>query len=333
MKTYNCKDEPIKVFGVPFFDTQKQFERLPEMVRKESEGLGFRGRACPGARIGFRTDASEFIVKVSLKTLSVDIGMALYSAQSVIAMVGDRQHAKFAGMMCPPDYATKIFEKTFIKNSYMEEVTLWLPRNEILEDIEISLPEGCLVAPPTPYQYGPALYYGSSITEGGCCCNVTNGYNALLSRWLDLDYYNFGFSGSAKGELAVADYINQIDFSLLVLDYDYNAPSPEHLADTHEAFYRRIREKHPTVPVIILSRPSAYFSEEDEIRRKIVARTYQHALSEGDRNVYYVDARTYFSGKDRALCLIDGIHPNDLGFYRMAEAIYPTMKEILSSSN
>ena len=130
----------------------------------------------------------------------------------------------------------------------MEEVTLWLLRNEEIENVEIMVSDTATVEAPTPYKYGKALYYGSSITEGGCCCSVTN-----VSHWLDLDYYNFGFSGNAKGELEIADYINTLDMRLFVMDYDHNAPTAEYLRDTHEAFFKRIREKHPTLPILILS--------------------------------------------------------------------------------
>ena len=33
MKKYTCFDEPIKVFGVPFFEEKKKIERLPEELR------------------------------------------------------------------------------------------------------------------------------------------------------------------------------------------------------------------------------------------------------------------------------------------------------------
>ncbi len=329
MKTYSIKDKPLKVFGIPFWEEKKTFERLPEEVREKLPNLDFLGQRCPGARVGFRTDAAEFTVKVSLKTFTPDIGMSIYSCQSVVAMVGERPNSRFAGLAFPPDYDTPVYEKTFEKSTQMEEVTLWLPRNEVLEYVEVSFPDEARVEAPTPYRFGPALYYGSSITEGGCGGSVTNGYNALLCRWLDLDYYNMGFSGGARGELEMADYLNTMDFSVFILDYDHNAPDAEHLWKTHEPFFRRIREAHPDTPILLLSKPDFMGTEEDISRHAAVRQTYDHAVAAGDQNIYYVDARTYFPEKDRPLCFIDGIHPSDLGFYHMAEAILPVMKKIL----
>jgi len=329
MKTYTCFDKPLKVFGIPFFDEKKKLERLPAGLREKLKNLDFYGRRCPGARVGFRTDAEEFTVKVTLKTLTPDVGMSIFSCQAVSVMIGERQNSAFAGLVNPPDYNTKTFEKTFKKSDHMEEVTLWLLRNEEIENIEISVPDEAKVEEPTPYKYGKALYYGSSITEGGCCCNVTNNYNALLSRWLDMDYYNFGFSGNAKGELEMADYINTIDMSLFVLDYDHNAPDAEHLKNTHEPFFKRIREKHPTLPILILSRPDFNCDESGDKRREIIMQTYINAVESGDENVYFIDGETFFGTTDRELCTIDRVHPNDLGFYRMANVILPVMKKML----
>ena len=64
-------------------------------------------------------------------------------------------------------------------------------------------------------------------------------------------------------------------------------------------------------------------------RRSIIEDTYKNAVKAGDKNVYFIDGETFFGEHDRELCTIDRIHPNDLGFYRMASTILPTMKKIL----
>ncbi len=45
--------------------------------------------------------------------------------------------------------------------------------------------------------------------------------------------------------------------------------------------------------------------------------------------MYFIDGETYYGETDRNLCAIDNIHPNDLGFFRMASVIRPVLKEIL----
>ena len=332
MKSYSYKDAPLEVFGVPFFEENKNFHRLPPALREALGGsMETLGTRCPGARIGFRTNASELSVKLTFSKLSLDIGMSLFAGQSINVMIGERETSRLIGLVDPPNYETTTVEKSFKKSGEMEEVTLWLPRNDEVTDVTVTIPDDAQIEPPTPYKCGKALFYGSSITEGGCCCNVTNNYIALLSRWLDMDFYNFGFSGSARGQLEMADYINTVDMRLFIMDYDHNAPNVEHLQNTHVLFYKRIREKHPTMPILILSRPDFERDPDGYARRAVIEQTYQNAIAAGDKNVYYIDGETFFGKTDRGICTIDTVHPNDIGFYRMAEVILPTLREMLDS--
>ena len=334
MKTYTLFDKPLKVSGVPFFEKKKSLDRLPDDLIAQMENLQYTiGRRCPGGRVAFKTDSPTFTVKVALKTLTVDRGMSLYSAQSAQIMLGERGNARHLGVVNPPDYNTMVFEKTFSKSSELEQVTVYFPRNELIETIEIIVEDGAMVVEPTPYKYKkPVVFYGSSITEGGCSCNTTNAYNAILSRWLDFDYYNLGFSGSARGELAMADYINTFDMGVFVYDYDHNAPDIEHLSNTHKPFFKRIREVHPNIPILMMTRPAEVYDEDMKARREIVKATYNSAVSAGDKNVYFIDGETFYGETDRNLCSFDNCHPNDLGFFRMASVIRPVLKEMLDST-
>ena len=141
-----------------------------------------------------RTNSTKIVITMELETLHWDAGMAMFSAQSINVMIGERKNARFAGLVHPSDYETKFCQGEFYKDSSMEDVTLWLPRNEIIKDIRISIENDAQIEAPTPYKYPPIVFYGSSITEGGHSCRVTNVYNALISQHLDVDYYNLGFS-------------------------------------------------------------------------------------------------------------------------------------------
>ena len=333
MKAYSICEKPIKVFGIPNFDRDKRLTRLPDEVIEKVPSLEFLGRRCPGGRVGFKTNSKTIGVRFKYKTLSPDIGMSIYSCQSAFVFAGDRQSSKYLGLIAPYNYESLEFERKVTKSDKMEDVLILLPRNEIIENMEILLDEDAQILPPTEYRYSkPILYYGSSITEGGISCNLSNAYNAIISRHLDVDYINLGFSGNAKGEIAIADYINTLDFSIFVYDYDHNAPTVEHLRDTHEKFFKRIREKHPNVPVIMLTRPYANYGYDEQARKEVIKHTYENALKNGDKNVYFIDGEDYFKDfADKELCFIDTIHPNDLGFHKMAQVIEPLIKRILES--
>ena len=111
MKVFTHLDAPIKVFGVPFFEEKGAIRRLPEKLTQELEYSHNLGSRCPGARIGFRTDASSFEVEITFETMSVDIGMSIYSCQSAEVLVGERSKARFAGLVGPKAYDELTFSK------------------------------------------------------------------------------------------------------------------------------------------------------------------------------------------------------------------------------
>ena len=78
MKKYYHDEEPLKVFGVPFFEKTKRLERLPEEVRQAVQSLSFFGRRVPGARLCFRTNSSKFIVHIGYEELEVDVGVSIF---------------------------------------------------------------------------------------------------------------------------------------------------------------------------------------------------------------------------------------------------------------
>ena len=330
MKTYTLSDSPLKVYGVPLFEKTGQLQRLPDAVIEQLPHLKKLAMRCPGGRVVFRTDSPTFTVRVVLKSMALDVGMSIYSVQSARVTLGEGNTISDLGVVNPPNYDTLSFEKTFQKSEQLEQVTVWFPRNEPIETIEISVEDSATVMEPLPLRYKkPVVFYGSSITEGGCSCNTTCAYNAILSQWFGFDHYNLGFSGNAKGELAMADFINTLDMGAFVLDYDHNAPNVEHLQATHQPFFQRIRQAHPDLPILMMTRPAQKYTEKMVQRREVVKATYDAAVAAGDRNVYFLDGETFYGEADRHLCSIDNCHPNDLGFYRMATVIRPVMAQML----
>lgn len=331
MKTYNFKDCGCKLFGVPFYEERKELRRLnDEIVNKYPHLEACDKRIC-GARLRFRTDSTKIKIRVELDSIYPDRGMSFYQANVCNAFMGIYPDDKYLGIISAPEsYENDYVEETFTKDNKTGDITVFMPRNPYVKDINISVDDDAVILPPTPYRNSkPVLYYGSSITENGHTSSA-NAYNALLSRWLDTDYYNIGLSGAARGEKELADYINKFDMSIFVYDYDHNAPTPEHLKNTHEAFFRIFRSVHPETPVIMMSRPACDVDEDEfNERREIVRTTYENAVKNGDKNVYFIDGNTYFETLDRQVCTTDRTHPNDLGHYYMAKKLYPLMKELL----
>ena len=144
----------------------------------------------------------------------------------------------------------------------------------------------------------------------------------------NIDFINLGFSGNAKAELAMADYLANIDCSIFVCDYDYNAETAQELEAAHYLFYKRYRQTQKETPILFISKPDFEYDASSARREAIIRETYERAKSEGDNNVYFLVGRTFYGEHDRENCSVDGCHPNDLGFYYMAKKIYAKLQEI-----
>ena len=181
------------------------------------------------------------------------------------------------------------------------------------------------------YVISDILYYGSSITQGACANRADNCYQALVSEWTNLDYYILGFSGSAKGEELMTDYLANFDCSIFVCDYDYNSPSVEHLRETHLPLYKKFRnvKKNKNKPIVFISKPNGFRNSVDNLRYEIIKATYDYAIKNGDKNVYFIDGRKIYPKSIREHCSVDGCHPTDLGFYFFAKKVYAVIEQIM----
>ena len=117
------------------------------------------------------------------------------------------------------------------------------------------------------------------------------------------------------------DYLASLDEpSVFVCDYDYNAPTAEHYAATHEKLYQAVRAAHPELPILIVTAPVSSVTKRAD-RRRIAMQTYLNAVANGDERVFYLDGASMMADDFTEDALIDYVHPTDLGFRRMAYAI------------
>ena len=204
----------------------------------------------------------------------------------------------------------------------------YLPLYNDVTSVEIGLQADARLAPAQERVRAlPVVFYGSSITQGASASRPGMSYPAIAARLLDCDFVNLGFASAARGEQSVAAYIASLPCSAFVLDYDYNAPTPEHLRATHRAFYETVRAGHPDIPILMLSRPVVRETEETRLRRAIILDTLHAAQERGDARVAFLDGHALLGEQGREDCLADGIHPNDLGAYRMAAAVARALAE------
>lgn len=211
------------------------------------------------------------------------------------------------------------------------EITINFPLYSSVSALYIGIEDDTTLRESSGYKYKkPIVYYGSSITQGGCVSRPGNAYECILSRNLQTDYINLGFAGSAKAEDAMAEYISKLDMSVFVYDYDHNAPTLQHLEDTHQKMFMTVRKANPHLPIVLLSRPKYRPNGVDKKRLEIIRKTYTDALATGDQNVYFIEGLTLMKhAKNDGT--VDNCHPNDLGFHSMAKVLTPQLRALLEA--
>jgi lysophospholipase L1-like esterase len=205
---------------------------------------------------------------------------------------------------------------------------LHLPLQNPVAGLEIGL-EGAPAKPRPRRLKNPLVCYGSSITQGFCASRPGLAWTNLVARELDAELIPLGFGGSARGEPEVAEAIASLDAACLVVDYDHNAPNPEHLAATHLPFLGIIRAARPRLPIVIASSPNFHGERDWWGRRRAIIRASAKAIG---GPVRFVDGERYFSAAGWADATIDRCHPNDLGFRRMADLLLPAIRAAMRAA-
>lgn len=325
---YNAQEKPFEIYGL--INENGAFRRLPEKVASSvNDGVKYLHTNTAGGRVRFSTDSPFTAIRTKMNSIGKMPHFALSGSAGFDLYEYDGEKNVYLGTFMPPYDLENGYESIIrFPDRRVRELLINFPTYSNVENLEIGLAPDAAVSPAKKYKIEkPVVFYGSSITQGGCCSRPGSTYQARLSAEFGFDYINLGFSGSARGEKEIAEYIASLDMSVFVLDYDHNAPDPEHLQNTHEAFFRLFREKQPMTPVVFMSRPKFILNKDEQTRRSIVEKTFKNALSAGDRNVYFIDGLqlTDLCGAEGT---VDDCHPTDLGFFSMAQALSPAFKKI-----
>ena len=193
-------------------------------------------------------------------------------------------------------------------------------------------PEANLAAP-SPYRLKkPVVFYGTSVTQGGCSSRGANGFVPVVGRMLGVNVVNLGFSGNGQCDPELIPLFNEIDMACLVVDCVANM-GLERMQTGYVPFLDAIRERQPKLPLLLMTQfqfaGMNYLSDSGaDAMNKIVIKTYRQMRRQGDPNVHLLDARTMI-GREQNHPSVDGVHLTDLGFQKMADGIAPVLKRIL----
>lgn len=321
----DAEDMPFRIYGI--FREGDLFRRLPEKVAAVvNPGVHRLHANASGGRVRFCTDSPYIAIHAELDSVCKVDHFAFTGTIGFDLITGKRHLGTFR----PSKDVEHAFEAVVdFAEPGIRTYTIHFPLYSNVRKLYIGLYDGSsLYAAPDYTLESPVVYYGSSITQGGCASRPGNSYPNLLSAFLDCNHINLGFAGNAKGEESIAEYIASLDMSAFVYDYDHNA-SIATLQNTHMRMFQTIRRAHPRLPILMLSRPKYYISNDEINRQQIIKETYQTARNAGDENVYFISGQDLLVSLARDTGLVDGTHPNDIGFLSMAHVLEPALKQML----
>lgn len=331
---FDVRKEPLSVHGLYNYKNETVFRRIPESVATAtSRGVTVLHTNTAGGRVRFRTDSRYIAIKCEMPSVCIMPHMPLLGSSGFDLYAGKAAGSIYSCSFVPPNDMKNGYESIVYPTDggVLTDYTINFPLYNNVTNLYIGIQSGSKLCESNKYTFEkPVVFYGSSITQGGCASRPGNSYQGFISRRLDTDYINLGFSGSGKAEEAIVEYMSTLDMSIFVSDYDHNAPDVAYLQNTHSSMYRKIREKNPSLPYIMISRPDFdRYRGVSVQRRNVVYSSYIDAVNSGDNNVYYIDGESLFGGENRDACTVDCSHPNDLGFYRMADVIGNMIKQLL----
>ena len=218
---------------------------------------------------------------------------------------------------------------------------LYLSLYDGIDALEIGVDEGATLEQPlapTPRTGRPVVMYGTSILQGCSASRPGMAHTSMISRALDREVINLGFSGNALLDLEIARLMASVpDPAVFVLDYAPNAYAPM-IKEHGEEFFRILRDAHPDVPVIFIEDvifPHTLFDsairkevEDKNIEQKAL---FERLKKQGEKGIYYIPAAkmTEPDGESTA----DTIHLTDLGMQRYVDLVLPVIRKAMRKAH
>ena len=323
----------LTIEGKGWSDTHSFYDRLParaqHIVREPVWNLS---RDSAGICARFKSDTTALHARWSLRKQSLAMNHMPASGVSGLDLyTRDDQTWRWLGNGIPTTFPDNEAQLCTDLPTGTREYLLYLPLYNGVTSVALGTSSGSTLEPANPHNARPIVFYGTSITQGGCAARPGTCHVALLGRLLDRPVLNLGFSGNGKMEREVAELMAELDPALYVIDALPNMVADEILQRTPE-LVRILQAAHPETPVLLVEDRSYAnaFLQRNHAARNCESRA---ALRQVYANLDKVDGVHYLSGDhllgDDSDDTVDGSHPTDLGFRRHAEAFYPVLKKLV----
>ena len=316
--------------------TETHYERLPAKLNGVSrQPVWDLGKNTAGLAIRFCTDSEQISVKWETLFDRTMNHMAFTGVKGLDLYCLEKGAWIYVNTARP---AAKKSEAILISDMEKKEreLMLYLPLYDGIVSVEIGIDPASFIGLPKvdlPRRSKPVVAYGTSILQGGCASRPGMAHTNILSRKLNREIINLGFSGNAHLDYEIAELMAECDASLYILDFMPNA-NVEQINERTEKFYRILRDKHPDTPVIFIENPM-YPPAKHNInlqsgiseKNKALKVVFDGLKAKKEKNIWLIPSAGMIGTDGEAT--VDGVHFTDLGFIRYAGFLYPRINKII----
>ena len=294
-----------------------------------------------GARLRLRTNSTHIELGLSERRVAgaPDTRAAFYDL-FVDGQRVARQRATGGAVMSVETGATEGDEAAQVVFANLsgndKQIELWLPQFASVRITDLRIDAAASIRP-WPDVRQRIVFHGSSITHCAEAAGPSDAWPAVAARIAGVRHLNLGWAGSCLLSGLAARIIRDQTANAIVLKLGINVSDNGMLkertfTDSVHTMLAIIREKHPRVPIALVS-PIISPPRENESSagglpltqmRSIldaVARTW---VARGDLNLHYLSGLALFNETDID-DLPDLLHPNAAGYIRMGERFHAHM--------
>ena len=282
-----------------------------------------------GLSVRFGTDPETIRVRWTLVYESKELAhLAVLGVGGIDLYYGDEPSGTFR--YCPGAFKTiypkAIVNTTSFKLPKSQEYELNLPAYNGVKRVEIGIPKGkTLSTLPARSLSNGIVFYGTSITQGGCVSRPGMSAVTMVRRKLDVPVVNLGICGNGKMEIEMAELLAELDPAVYVLDCLWNMGT-QMTSERVEPFVRKLREVRPSTPIVLVE--DSHYDDQPTKKGDMVRKVVAKLTAEGDKNLYFLPNKGMLGEDGDGVC--EDRHPNDLGMYRQAEVFIKFLRPILS---
>ncbi|MBT3636707.1 MAG: hypothetical protein HN531_07200 [Opitutae bacterium] len=316
-------------------ERNRWFDRFPAKAEgKVTKSVWNLSRHSAGMMVRFKTDATT--IRAKWKLLSARLGMPHMPPSGVSGLDLYARDAKGQWRWAAATKPNKQdMEATLLSGIApgMREYALYLPLYNGTESLEIGVPKGAKFESLAPRKAKPLVFYGTSITHGACASRPGLAHPAILGRRLDMPVINIGFSGNGRMHKEVGDLMVEVDAACYVIDCLPNL-QPSAVTERCVPLVKQLRKVRPNTPIVlvedrrfanswILPAKSKFHDDNQAALQK----AYKELQAAGVKKLHYLSGDLLLG--DDTEGTTDGSHPNDLGFFRQADAFEPVLRHAL----